>query len=129
MKKSESFYATAIPMIIYCGSMLIVLSNYCTIRLYGIVNPALYSVFPILSVSVMVFNLTVVPEATKNIHEKSVELHRHVVKLAENKYGRCTVRSLRVFGLSATFFLMKNNLRRRIIEYQLYYTVNLLLSL
>jgi len=127
-RKNECMYATCVPVIIYGGSTLIVLSNYCTIKLYGIVLPPEYFIFPVISFSVVIFLLTVVPEAT-NIHERSLKLHWSVASLTQPKYGRCVVRSLRVFGMDATFFMVRNQIKLRIIEYQLYYIVNLLLSL
>jgi len=127
-KKNEFAYAATIPIIIYFSSTLIVLSNYCTIKLYGVVFPAEYFMFPAISMCVVIFVLTVVPEAT-NIHERSLNLHWNVAKLTQTKYGKATVRSLRVFGMNATFFMMTNSIRQGIIEYQLNYTINLLLSL
>jgi len=63
--------------------------------------------------------LTVVPEAT-NIHERSLNLHWNVAELTQTKYGKATVKSLRIFGMNATFIMMTNSIRRGIIEYQLY---------
>jgi len=73
-KKNEPAYAASIPIIIYSGSALIVISNYCTIKLFGIVLPPEYFMFPIFSIFVVICLLTVLPEATK-IHERSVQFH------------------------------------------------------
>jgi len=53
-KKNEFAYAATIPIIIYCGSTLIVLGNNCTIKLYGVVFPLEYVMFPAISISVVI---------------------------------------------------------------------------
>jgi len=123
-RKNECVYATFIPIIIFSGSALIVVTNYCTIKLYGIVLPPIYFIFPVISLTV----LTVVPEAA-NIHESSLKLQRNIARLSQTKYEKCVVRSLRVFGMHATFFMFRKEIKREIVGYQLDYTVNLLLSL
>jgi len=128
LKKNEFVYSTAIPIVIFSGSTLFVVTSYSTIKLCGIVFPPEYLIFPTLSIVVIIFVLTVVPEATK-VYEESLKFHRSVARLSHSKYAKCVSRSLRIFGLHATFFVMKDSVKSRIIEFQLYYTVNLLISM
>jgi len=57
-KKNQEVYAASIPAVIFCGSTLMVLSNYCAIKLHGMFSIVMYLIFPTLSVCVVMFVLT-----------------------------------------------------------------------
>jgi hypothetical protein len=83
----------------------------------------LYLAGPFLSAAVCVLTVVAVPAAT-SIFDQSEELLLHLKAATRTRHQKKLVCSLKPFGVqSGPFFMMKNSVRRKIIEMQLYYTM------
>jgi len=125
---TEPIYSTVMPVMIFCGSLLVVVCNFSTVKFYGKVEFYLYICAPGWSIIEILIVLTLLPQAN-NIFEKC-QAYRAALKFAmKSKMEKTVLKSLKPFGMSATFFTMKSSLRTKMVEYQMYYTMTLLISL
>jgi len=125
---SEPIYSSEIPVLIFGGSLLAILCNFGTIKLYGRVELPLYICQPSLSLFVVVLVLTLVPQAN-NVFEKC-RAYRAILKFTvKSRIEKAVLKSLKPFGMHATFFTMKSRVRTKIVECQMYYTMTLLISI
>jgi hypothetical protein len=126
---NETLYFWEIPIILTFGSVLMILGNYTTIKLHHFLEIPLILLPPAASISVFIMVISLVPETT-DVFEGSVNFLRQLKASTRSPYGKKAAGALKPYGLkSGPFFMMKNTMRKKLIEVQLLYTINLLLSM
>jgi len=123
-KKTEELYKFPISTLMFCGSALI--TSYISIKHFGAIPFPQCFAAPISSWLILTINVTVIPQAW-NIYEKSLKLHHVIAKLTKSKYGKRVVKSFRVFGMNSRLLVMDNSVKRSMIDFQILYTIDLLL--
>jgi len=124
----KPLYTYLVPILIFCGSLLAVVCNFATIAMYDKLELPLYICTPIASIMVIVMIVTLVPQA-QNVFENCRAYQKELRFTVRSKVEKAVLRSLRPFGINCQFFMMKSCIRPKIIEYQLYYTMTLLISI
>jgi hypothetical protein len=126
---NEILYFWQIPIILFFGSILMILGNYTIIKLHSHLELPLILLPPATSIAVLMAMMSLVPETT-NVYEGSVNFLRQLKASTRSPYGKKAAGALKPYGLkSGPFFMMKNSMRKKLIEVQLLYTINLLLSM
>jgi len=118
-------YKFTIPTFILCWCVLGVVSNCGAIKVYRILPVPKYLLLPLISSLIVMLDVTMVPQCC-NVYEKSSTIHGNIAQFTKTRYGRRIVNSLNIFGFETNVFMMRNSVKKRIIEHQLFYTANLL---
>jgi hypothetical protein len=125
----ETLYFWELPSVLFFGSILIIFGNYATIKLHSLLEIPLILLPPTTSIGVFIMMISLVPE-TADVFERSVNFLRQLKASTRSPYGKKAAGALKPYGLkSGPFFMMKNSMRKKLIEVQLLYTINLLLSM
>jgi hypothetical protein len=119
------FYET--PILIFTASLLVVIYNYATIKLYAVLGIPLYFVAPLVSATINISEVYLVPEAVQ-VYEGSSNLRSWIKFLSRSKYERRKAASLRPVCINVgPFCMIDKSVQRSIFSYQIIYTVNALL--
>jgi len=124
----KSLYTYELPILIFCGSLLAVVSNFATLTMYDKVELPLYVCAPSLSIIVIVLIVTLVPQA-HNVFENCQAYRKELKITVKSKIEKAVLRSLRPFGIHCQLFMMRASIRPQIIQYQTNYTMTLLISM
>jgi hypothetical protein len=126
---NEVLYFWEIPIILTFGSVLVILGNYTTIKLHSYLEMPLILLPPATSIGVFIMTISLVPE-TADVFEGSANFLRQLKASTRSPYGKKAAGALKPYGLkSGPFFMMKNSMKKTLIEVQLLYTINFLLSM
>jgi len=123
----KPLYTYEVPVLTFCGSLLAVVCNFGTITMYDKVELPIYICGPSLSIIVIAMIVTLVPQA-QNVFENCQAYQKELKFTVRSKVEKAVLRSLKPFGITCPFFMVKSCVRPKIVEYQLYYTMNLLIS-
>jgi len=96
--------------------------------MYDKVELPIYICVANFSVGVIVLVVTLLPQA-QNVYENSRAYQAELKFTVKSKVEKTVIKALRPFGITCQFFMMKSTVRPKIIEYQLYYTMTLLISI
>jgi len=124
---SKPFYRTEAPILLFFGSLLAVLANFVSLKMYHILRFEIYIVAPLISCLVFAMMVTIMPQAG-NIFEKCELVLRTTKGKIRSKYAQKILISLKCNGVDANFFVVKSSVRTKTVEMQFYYTVNALIS-
>jgi len=125
---NERFFKPELPIIIFCGSLLAIVCNFATIKLYNKLDLPLYSCFPSFSIIVLVLVVTLVSQAS-NVYEKCRAYQSQLKYTVRTKIEKSVFRSLKPFGIRCPLFMCKSSVRTKIIEYQMNYSMTSLISI
>ena len=105
---------------------LVVICNYGSIRLYGRMTYMVYLLFPILSLSVMLFQIVFYPQVGR-IFTNSTKLTESRLKVNKSQLNRLVVKSCQSFGIQVgQYYTFQSKTTLSTLNILLQYTVNLL---
>lgn len=126
---NQMFCWHSVPPLILFGCRHIVLLNYGTIRLRGIISNLYYSVVPLVTLIAYMFPVTLLPEEVR-VHEGSIEFLATVRRQEPlTKYERRVIYSMRRVGIRCgQFGVMSTTWAVKMMEIILNYTATMLLT-
>lgn len=123
------FCYQAIPPLIFFGIVIVIIVNYATIRLFGVLPGMIYPVAPFTSLVAAVTFMTLLPQAAETHKNSSRFLASVKSHLCERKYDRKVAYSLRPIGARCgPFGIITNKWVSKFLETDLNYTFTALLT-
>jgi len=123
----KPFCTPELPILIFCGSLLAIVCNFATVKMYDKVELPVYICAPCFSIIVMVLVATLVPQASQ-VFEKCRAYKAALKFTVRSKTEKSIFRSLQLYGIKCPYFMCKSSVRTKIVEYQMNYTMTLLIS-
>ncbi|OXA48212.1 hypothetical protein Fcan01_16972 [Folsomia candida] len=126
---NQEFCSNSVPPVVLFGTSTLILMNYGTIRLYGIVPRFFYPWVPFVNVLIHFFPFTMIPQTVK-VNAKSVEFLATARRQTLTKYEKKVVNSLKPVGIRCgQFGMISTSWATKVLDSILNYTATLLLTL
>lgn len=126
---NQNFCSFSVPLLIFFGVSVIILTYYGTIRMAGKLDLLSYSGLPLTAICGTLFVVILIPHAANVVEHSSNFLDERRNEVSLSKFERQRLKSLRPLGIQVgSFGVVEKSLKSLVLEYIVDNTINLLLT-